>query len=285
VKRRDALRGAAGAAALLSAGRAAADAPCTPDEEPRTFVLVHGTWHGGWVWRDVRRRLQARGHRVFTPTCTGCGEREHLSRPEVGLDTHIRDVVNVLDFEELDDVVLVGHSFAGMTITGVADRRRERIRRLVFFDALVPRPGRMAAVPRDPATGQLPDWFRERQERFLDGYRMVLWEDYPVTMLVPETETAIVERLRRLITTHPARQWTDELELENGGWAGLPRTFIHCVGQAYRQSSEEMVGPARQPGWDFLELDIPRDGMLTHPALVADTFRSLAVVNPTGGGA
>jgi pimeloyl-ACP methyl ester carboxylesterase len=213
---------------------------------------------------------------VFTPTCTGCGERVHLTGPEVGLETHIEDIANVIRYEELEDVVLVGHSFAGMTITGVADRLRERIRRIVFFDALVPRPGRMAAIPRDPDTGKYPEWWLERTQKFIDGYQMVLWEDYPVDMLVPPEETEIVARLKRLITTHPAKQWTDELVLEHGGWEGLAPAYVHCVGQKYRMSSDDMVGPARGPGWEFVELDIPRDGMLTHPELVADTLARLA---------
>lgn len=261
------------------AGLAAASHSRGAEPEPtpgRTFVLVHGTWHGGWVWRDVRRLLRERGHRVFTPTCTGCGERVHLTGADVGLETHIQDIVNVIEYEELEDVVLVGHSFAGMTITGVADRLRERIRRIVFFDALVPRDGRMAAVSRDPATGEYPDWWQQRRKNFIDGYQMVLWEDYPVEMLVPPEATEIVARLRRLITTHPARQWTDELVLRRGGWEGLDPAYIHCVGQRYRMSSDAMLGPARGPGWSFVELDIPRDGMLTHPGLVADTFARLA---------
>jgi pimeloyl-ACP methyl ester carboxylesterase len=273
--RRDFITGTAAATAGLAVSNLAGASGKASDPQ-RIFVLVHGTWHGGWVWRDVRQRLRAAGHLVFTPTCTGCGEREHLSAPEVGLDTHIRDIVNVIEYEELNDVVLVGHSFAGMTITGVADRLRDRIRHIVFFDALVPREGRMAAVPRDPATGELPEWFREREKNFLDGYRMVLWEDYPVEMLVPPGEAAIVARLKRLITTHPARQWTDSLRLEHGGWNGLPRSFIHCVGQEYRMTSEAMIGPAREPGWNFIELDIPRDGMLTHPDLVSDALLHIA---------
>lgn len=276
---RGALAGTAGAASLVALPAQRSRALASPGTR-LTFVLVHGTWHGGWVWRDVRLRLCALGHRVFTPTCTGCGEREHLSSPDIGLDTHIRDIVNVIEFEELEDVVLVGHSFAGLTITGVADALRDRVRHLVFFDALVPHAGRLAAIPRDPHSGAWPDWFQERQTRFIDGYRMVLWEDYPVDMLVPPSEEAIVARLKRLITTHPMRQWTDELELVNGGWEGLPRSFIHAVGQDYRMSSEAMVGPARAPGWHFVELDVPRDGMLTHPDLVTETLTDLAMRGP-----
>ena len=270
--RREILQGAAGAGLTAMAPAATA----TGEDRQATFVLVHGTWHGGWVWRDVRGLLRARGFDVFTPTCTGCGEREHLSRPDVGLDTHIDDICNVIRFEELDDVVLVGHSFAGMTITGVADRLRDKIRRIVFFDALVPREGRMSAVARDAKTGEYPDWWRERRTRFIDGYRMVMWEEYPVDMLVPPGMTIHVERLKRLITTHPARQWTDELTLQHGGWQDLPRAYIHCVGQKYRMSSDLMVGPAREPGWDFIELDAPRNAMMTHPDLVAETLAALA---------
>ena len=240
-----------------------------------TFVLVHGTWHGGWVWQDVANRLRAMGHRVYTPTCTGCGERLHLTGPDVGLETHITDIAQVLEFEDLDNIVLVGHSFSGITITGVADRYRERINRIVFFDALVPREGRMSGVPRDPDTGDFPDWWKAREQHFIDGYQMDLWQDYPMEMLVPGTYPEVSAKLRRLITPHPAKQWTDELVLEHSGWEGLNPTYIHCVGQTYRQSSDLMVGPARGADWTFIELDVPRDGMLTHPDLVSNTLSGL----------
>ncbi|MEM6681949.1 MAG: alpha/beta fold hydrolase [Pseudomonadota bacterium] len=242
----------------------------------QTFVLVHGTWHGGWLWRDVARALRAQGHRVFTPTCTGCGEREHLSSPDVGLNTHILDIEAVIATEELEDVILVGHSFAGITITAVADRMKSRLKRIIYFDALAPKGDVITAVPKDPDTGDLPRYFKDRQAKFIDGYKMVFWEDYPVKMLLPETEVEHVARLKRLISTHPARQWTDEYHLQNGGWQGLNPVYIHCVGQAYRMSSENMVGPARGPGWTYLPLDIPRNGMMTHPQLVADTLASYA---------
>lgn len=240
---------------------------------PSTFVLVHGTWHGGWVWRDVRNYLEDLGHRVFTPTLTGCGEREHLSSPAVGLETHIQDIVNVIEFEELNHIILVGHSFSGLAITGVADRLKNRIDHIVFFDAITPSATRKSGVPYEP-DGSLPKWFLERQKYFLDGYKMVMWADYPVDMLVPP-DSPQVARLKNLITTHPAKTWTDKLHLENGGWQDMPRSFIHCIGQKFKQSSEKMVGPARKLGWNFIELDIPRDGMLTHPKLVADTLLAL----------
>lgn len=274
MRRRDVLVGAA-----LVTGSACAPNTNAKSLKPETFVLVHGTWHGGWAWRDVRNILQDAGHRVFTPTCTGCGEREHLSSPDVGLDTHIRDIANVIEFEELDNIILVGHSFSGVTITGVADRLKDKIKHIVFFDAIVPSETRRGGVPREP-DGSLPDWFQKRGEKFIDGYKMDMWEEYPIEMLVPE-DSPHANRIRKLITTHPAKQWTDELDLINGGWSDLPRSFIHCVGQKYRMSSEKMVGPAREPGWNFIELNIPRDGMITNPELVAQTFLEISALVDT----
>ena len=106
-----------------------------------TFLIAHGAWSGGWAWKKIRRRLGARGHQVFTPTYTGLGERAHLARREFGLDTHIQDVLGVLEYEDLSDVVLLGHSYGGMVATGVADRAPQRLRRLAYLDAFAPRDG------------------------------------------------------------------------------------------------------------------------------------------------
>ncbi len=103
-----------------------------------TFVLVHGAWHGGWCWRRVTDLLTARGHQVFAPTLTGVGERAHLLSPAIGLDTHIADIVNVFEFEGIRDAVLVGHSYGGMVVTGVAERLPGRIKSIVYLDAFVP---------------------------------------------------------------------------------------------------------------------------------------------------
>jgi hypothetical protein len=130
----------------------------------------------------------------------------------------------------------------------------------------------MSGVTKDSATGEYPAWWRARQQHFIAGYQMDLWQDYPMDMLVPPEYPDVAAKLRRLITPHPAKQWTDTLVLKNGGWAGLQPTYIHCVGQTYRKSSDLMVGPARGPDWHFVELDIPRDGMLTHPDLVTDAL-------------
>jgi pimeloyl-ACP methyl ester carboxylesterase len=110
-----------------------------------TFVLVHGAWRGSWCWKRVRTALQQQGHEVFTPILTGLGERSHLLSETLDLQTHTLDVLNLIQWEELNDFVLCGHSYGGMVISGVADRLPERIRSLVFLDAFVPEHGESIA--------------------------------------------------------------------------------------------------------------------------------------------
>jgi len=106
-----------------------------------TFVVAHGAWSSGFAWKKMRPLLRAAGHEIFTPSHTGLGERTHLATPDVTLETHIQDIVNVLFYEDLTDVVLIGHSYGGMVATGVADRASERIRQVIYRDAFVPRDG------------------------------------------------------------------------------------------------------------------------------------------------
>lgn len=270
VSRRQAAGALAAGSVALTAGSAQAD-----NHTRKAFVLVHGTWHGGWEWRDVRRNLQARGHDVFAPSCTGCGDRKHLASPDVGLDTHITDIVNIIEYEELQDVILVGHSFAGLTITGVADQMRDRIGHLVFLDALVPTADRLSGVSRKE-DGSLPEYWIERQAKFIDGYMMDFFEEYPMEMLVPADDAENIAWLKRRITPHPERGWSDVLDLKNGGWEGLPRTYLHCVGQEFSVTSGFMVGPAADdPDWDYRAMPWARNAMMTHPDEVADVLDSL----------
>jgi len=121
-----------------------------------TYVLVHGAWSGGYTWQGIARSLRRAGHEVYTPTLTGLGERAHLLRPDINLDTHIADVTNLIRFEGLSDIVLVGHSYAGAVITGVADAMPEKIATLVYLDAFVPLNGQSIAdlAPRRDAQPQ-----------------------------------------------------------------------------------------------------------------------------------
>jgi pimeloyl-ACP methyl ester carboxylesterase len=135
----------------------------TTGSREATFVLVHGAWHGGWCWRRVVQRLQGAGREVHAPTLTGLGERSHLLAPSVNLTTHIHDVVNEVGWKDLDDIVLVGHSYGGMVITGAAERLGEKISSIVYVDAFIPgtgqsmidlgggRPGAVDAIPPLPA--------------------------------------------------------------------------------------------------------------------------------------
>lgn len=106
-----------------------------------TYVLVHGAWHGGWCWRDVRAGLEALGHTVYAPTLTGLAEKAHLLTPQVGLNTHIADVVSVIKDNDLANIILVGHSYGGMIITGVADTLKQRIEHIIYLDAALPKDG------------------------------------------------------------------------------------------------------------------------------------------------
>lgn len=114
--------------------------PARTEKRP-PYVLVHGAWHGSWCWGKVAERLRAAGHRVFTPTLTGLGDRAHLIAPNVGLATHVEDVISTLEMEDLSDVVLVGHSFGSAVISGVADAQGHRIRRLVFLNSFLVQSG------------------------------------------------------------------------------------------------------------------------------------------------
>jgi len=118
-----------------------APAEAQPSQQRRTFVLVHGAWHGGWCWRRVADRLQAAGHAVFTPTLTGLGERSHLMRHDITLDTHITDVVNVFKWENIENAVLCGHSYGGWPISGAIEQVLPQVASIVFLDAFVPRDG------------------------------------------------------------------------------------------------------------------------------------------------
>src|SRR5512143_1846187 len=132
------------------------------------YVLVHGGWHGAWCWDKVVPLLRAAGHSVYTPTLTGLGEQAALLTPEVGLDTHIQDMVSLIEANDLQQVILVGHSYSGMVITGVADRLPSRIRHLVYLDAAIPRDGQSLADLL-PMGGTM---FRREANKNGDGWRV-----------------------------------------------------------------------------------------------------------------
>jgi len=164
-----------------------------------TYVIVHGAWGGGWDWRGIDSMLTRRGHRVVRVTLTGLGERYHLASPNIGLDTHIDDVVNKILWDDLRDVVLVGHSYGGMVITGVVDRIPERIKRVVYLDALLPDSGESVM--------SIPDTARQKfvQSVTRDGYLVPVWvtDTTVIPRDVPQSLRTFTDTLR---LTNPARR-------------------------------------------------------------------------------
>ncbi|MDT7804285.1 MAG: hypothetical protein QOI78_7718 [Actinomycetota bacterium] len=213
-----------------------------------TFLLVHGAWHSGRSWDRVVPLLESAGHRVFAPSLTGYGDKAHLLSPEVGLGTHIDDIAGLLEGERLDDVVLVGHSYAGMVISGVADRIPERIARLVFLDAMVPEDGETAADVI-PITKQLID-------TAVDGWRV------PPMGLFGVTDPDDVAWLRSMLSDQPVRCLTEPVRLDNPAAKAIPRTHIHCVAGQPNGITRRPV-PAGQP---VRELPTGHDCMITMPA-------------------
>src|SRR3569623_3451286 len=137
-----------------------------PARKPKTFLLCHGASSGGWSWRKMHPLMARAGHRLVASTYTGLGERSHLASPAIDLETHIQDILNVIKFEDLEDIVLLGHSYGGMVATGVADRARERVTQLVYLDAFVPRDGQSLFDINEGGRETMPKAAAAR-----DGYR------------------------------------------------------------------------------------------------------------------
>ncbi|HEY7072965.1 MAG TPA: alpha/beta fold hydrolase [Acidimicrobiales bacterium] len=235
-----------------------------------TYVLVHGGAHGGWCYRYVAALLRDAGHDVHTPTLTGLGERAHLLGPGIDLDTHITDVVAVLHYEDLHDVILVGHSYGGMVITGVADRAHDRVGHLVFLDAATPVNGESLAELAAPLMNAA-----RRTARFVDGVELVL---DPGTEPLPNygvTDPDDIAWLQARLTPHPFACFAQPLVLTNEQdlWK-LPQTHIVCTSTLATRDPARLA-PAADAGrlWD---IDTGHDLMITEPQKVADLLLRLA---------
>src|SRR5437660_2867783 len=182
-----------------------------------TFVLVHGAWHGGWCWQKVIPFLEAAGHEVYAPSLTGLAERASELSPDVGLDTHIQDLVGLLSEKNLHGVILVGHSYGGMVITGVVDRVPERIAHLVYLDTFVPRDGESMAN-----VSWIVSWILRKQVR--DGWRV----DPPGTFGV--TQEPDLSWVRSKVTPQSMKTFEQPLRLKNPVIVSAkPRTHITCT--------------------------------------------------------
>jgi pimeloyl-ACP methyl ester carboxylesterase len=222
-----------------------------------TYVLVHGAWHSGAAWDRVVPRLTAAGHRALAPSLTGYGDRAHLLGPEVGLDTHIDDIAGIVRDEEA--VVLVGHSYAGMVITGVANRVPEKVSHLVFLDAMVPRDGENA-VDVLPVTQQLIDRAAESESP---------WRLPPMSRSFGVTDPADLAWLDTMLSDQPVRCLQQRVAFDNPAAHAIPRTHIHCTAGA----------PPRRPvpaGETVWELPTGHDCMITMPGELTDLLLKLA---------
>jgi pimeloyl-ACP methyl ester carboxylesterase len=230
------------------------------------FVLVAGAWHGAWTWRRVLPRLWQEGHRAFAVPLTGVGERAHQFAPTIGLATHVQDVCAVIEAEELTHAVLVGHSYAGMVITGAADRLPSRVARLVYVDASVPLPGESWSSAHEEAT---------RAQR-----RKTIAETGAIAPGEPQAfgiTGADADWLKRRLTAQPGATYDEPLAFDPAHLAHLPRTFVDC-----HQPALPTIAPSRrrvreQPGWRVVEIPTGHDPMVSAPdALVKALLEAAA---------
>ncbi|WP_040694794.1 alpha/beta hydrolase [Nocardia vinacea] len=235
-----------------------------------TFVLVHGGGHGGWCYRQVTQLLRAAGHEVYAPTLSGLAERAHLRLAGIGLDTHVQDVASLLHYEDLREVILVGHSYGGMVITGAADRAIERVGRLVYLDAANPVNGQSlvdVAGPIIEATRPLGET--------VDGVELVLLPTEHAGLFYGVTDAADLAWMQARLTAHPWRCFEDKLDLcnEDALWA-LPQYHIVCTSTLVTRDPV-LVENARASGrlWD---IDTGHDLMITEPQSVADALLEIA---------
>jgi pimeloyl-ACP methyl ester carboxylesterase len=232
-----------------------------------TFVLVHGAFIGGWSWRWLAPYLRDAGHEVHTPTLTGHGERVHLASPQVNLDTHIEDVVNVLHFEDLTGVVLVGFSYGGMVVAGVADRVPDRIAHIVYLDSDVPLDGDTSVPPSQHAVR----YALARDHG--DGWRVppsVVGLDAMLEELPEEQRRWVAARLTpQLVAT-----WTQPIRL-TGAAATLPTTYVRCTVGYDPDDEDTQRQDARissEPGWRYRELAASHVAGLTMPREMAEVL-------------
>ena len=234
-----------------------------------TYVLVHGGGHGGWCWGPVTRLLRAQGHEVFAPTLTGLADRAHLLSAKVGLDTHITDIVRLIEYEDLRAVILVGHSYGGMVVTGAADRLGDRIAGLVYLDAAIPHDGE-ALLDISPGLFALAG-----ETRVVDGVELGLWPDAASGAIYGLAGEPCEEWAVARLTPHPWRTLTDRLSLQDpAAMAALPRAILNCRETLARRPSELRI---RWMDAGYVkEIEAAHDVMLTDPTVVSDFLSACA---------
>lgn len=235
-----------------------------------TYVLVHGGGHGGWCYGRVARILRSAGHDVHTPTLTGLGERSHLLTTTTDLDTHIRDIVAVLHFEDLRNAVVVGHSYGGMVVTGAADRAHDRVGRLVYLDAANPRGGQSLVEIARPMME-----VARSMGQVIDGIELVLLPAPDAGTLYGVTDPDDVAWMADRLTGHPWRCFEQKLVLtDEKALAEIPAYHIVCT-STLPTRDPALMAEARAAG-RLWEIDTGHDLMITEPQKVADALLAVA---------
>ena len=260
------LGGLMAAPALLTADQASAQPSPTPGA--KTYVLVHGAYGGGWIWRDVADGLRKQGHRVWTPTQTGLGERAHLMSRQITVDTHIDDVASVIETDELRNIILVGHSYGGMAVTGVADRMTDRIRHVVYLDALIPENG-------DTAFTVLPAGLADSRRKVAREQGGGVALPVPGADAFPIPDGPAKEWFMRRLRPHPIGTYESVVRLSKPAGAGLPVTYV-----SYTNPALASIEPSRQrarakTGWRFMELAVPHDVEVPMPEKVVELLAGM----------
>jgi pimeloyl-ACP methyl ester carboxylesterase len=221
-----------------------------------TFVLVHGAWGGSVIWRPIAAALRKAGHEVYTPTLTGLGERRHLLRRDIDLDTHIEDVLGVINYEDLEGIVLVGHSYGGMVVTGAADAVPEKIASLVYVDAFVPRDGDSLVGLRPPgapvpAAASADDWLTPRLPAEAFGNASAAVRDY----------------MERKSAPQPSACFTQPVKLSGGIGRIRRKTYLYCNDPQPTTFTPFYERLRNEPGWTvhtlpcthFVQFDMPKE--------------------------
>jgi pimeloyl-ACP methyl ester carboxylesterase len=243
----------------------------------KTFVLVHPAWHGGWYWKKVVPLLRERRHSVFTPTLTGLGERSHLARADTGLDVHVEDVVNVLKYEDLRDVVLVGHSSSGAVVTGAADRTPDRVGGVIYVDAFVPEDGQAVLDLVAPERRQM---FETMVKDEGDGWLVPRFAPPPWETIVRDiwgvTDVDDMRWMLGRLGPTPIGHLRDPVRRTNAAAEKLPRAYIRCPLFANPRFDRHAAMAKQTAGWRYRELAASHHPMVTMPSELTNTLVELA---------
>jgi pimeloyl-ACP methyl ester carboxylesterase len=229
-----------------------------------SFVLVHGTGHSGWCWRFIAPILRAAGHDVYTPTLTGLGASSHLLNQlnRISLDTHVKDITNTLFYEDLSDVVLVGHSYGGMVITGVAAKQPHRIAHLVYLDAYLPMEGE----------NEIALWPSNQKEKYFTDIASGITSRPPIpSYMLGITDPKMSQWVQERLTPHPYSTYEDPPPTpDNPQSASIPRTYIQCTLGSLSSWMEPFAEKAHKLKWNVHTTEAGHDVMITHPHELAN---------------